>query len=454
MGYKAVLYAMTVALLFGCAPVRAQSELGWAPCDHIFECTKITAPLSHRQPDGPVIQLAVKRLPARGEAIGTLVFGVGGPGDAGTDHIRRHASGLEPLRARYHIVGFDYRGLGNSTRVHCLSPRELDDYYSSELIGREAHAATTRFVDACAANSGPFLSFVGTDNIARDLETLRVALGEDRLNYFGFSYGTRVGLTYAELYPDRVGHMVLDSIDNPVAAPNIDVGDQPPARTPNEDNVARVADPARVDALLASLQAQPRRAGDGRIVNATVARTALFQATKPPLKPFPVDDIDAIQILADKHNGRERDGTYDHNKAIYVAVTCLTGDPDAGVPDRAKALERIDRVAAKAAASAPYFGAWLTYRSSLCEIWPAAPTFRPHRVRAPGIGPILLLNNSGDRITTAQEAKEVEQELDNAVLVVRKSDEHGAFMRGDRCVDTIVIEYLFNNRLPKEDTRC
>ncbi len=454
MGRRTVFSVIAVGLLFACAPVRAESSIGWTPCDYLFECAKITAPMSYSQPDGPMIQLALKRLPARGEAIGTLVFGVGGPGDSGTDHLKRHAAGLEPLRSRYHLVGFDYRGLGQSTRVHCLNPTELDDFYGTELSGRAALDASLRFADSCAAHSGPFLSFVGTDNIARDLETLRIALGEDRLNYFGFSYGTRVGLTYAELYPARVGHMVLDSIDSPVAVPNIDVGDEPPARTPNEDNVSRVADPARVNALLAELAVRPRRAPDGRIVNATVARTALFQATKQATKPFPVDDIEAIQRLADKHNGREQDGTYDGDRAIYVAITCLTGDVDAGVPDRAAAIERVERVAAKAAVTAPYFGAWLTYRSSVCEVWPAAPTFRPHRVRAPGIGPVLLINNSGDKITTVLEAKEVEQDLDNAVLVVRKSSEHGAFMRGDRCVDGIVIDYLFHSRLPKEDTRC
>ncbi|HCU51033.1 MAG TPA: hypothetical protein DGG94_14750, partial [Micromonosporaceae bacterium] len=157
---------------------------------------------------------------------------------------------------------------------------------------------------------------------------------------------------------------------------------------------------------------------------------------------------------ADDFNGRHSDGSYDQSDDLYIAVSCLVGDPAKGVPDRAEARQRVDQLAAAAGEVSPYFGAWLTYREQLCEVWPVAATFAPHDIHAPGAPPILLLNNSGDQVTTVEDAEAVEASLERAVLVVNEGTEHGTYLEGHECVDDLVEAFLLDGTLPAEGTKC
>jgi pimeloyl-ACP methyl ester carboxylesterase len=203
----------------------AQGSLDWRPCPghRGTECTRLEVPLDYADPGGRKIELALNRLPAtdRDRRIGSLLTNPGGPGASGLDDVFDNARQYAGLRTRYDIVGMDPRGVGRSSRVRCLDDKGLDAYYATDFTPdtqREkdaAVAAVRRFAEACRRNTGALLGHVGTDDVVRDMETVRKALGDPRLNFFGTSYGTQLGQKYAGRYPDRVGRMVLDSVDDP-----------------------------------------------------------------------------------------------------------------------------------------------------------------------------------------------------------------------------------------------
>ncbi len=191
----------------------------WKPCRGDFDCTTVTVPLDYDRPDGRTIDLALLRAPAADprQRVGSLVVNPGGPGAPGTSYAAQ--SGLvfrDPLLDSFDIVGFDPRGTGASSPVDCLTDAQLDAYIAADPSPDDA-AERRRFRrdvlalgDGCAAKSGELAAHVSTVEAARDLDVIRAVLGDRKLDYFGASYGTKLGATYAELFPRRVGRLVLD----------------------------------------------------------------------------------------------------------------------------------------------------------------------------------------------------------------------------------------------------
>ena len=205
-------------------------RLEWAACGD-DECATLTVPLDYDDPGGATIGIHVDRRPAdeQDDKVGSLLVNPGGPGEPGSV-VAANASGyFRPALLRYFdIVGFDPRGTGRSAPVDCLSDSELDAYVAGEpepSTPEEARAAvrlTRGLGRGCAALSGALASHVSTVEAARDIDVLRAALGERVTSYFGFSYGTELGATYAELFPGRVGRFVLDGAVDPAADPRED----------------------------------------------------------------------------------------------------------------------------------------------------------------------------------------------------------------------------------------
>ena len=153
-----------------------------------------------------------------GQRIGSLVMNPGGPGGSGVDWVRNAWSSFGPdLTDRFDIVGFDPRGIGESDAIHCLDERpQLTDAFPEDAAEEQSFIDLAKEVTAaCERNSGELLPFVGTDNVARDLNRMRAALGDEKLTYFGFSYGTFIGATYAEMFPNNIRTMVLDGPVDP-----------------------------------------------------------------------------------------------------------------------------------------------------------------------------------------------------------------------------------------------
>ncbi|MHB1930133.1 MAG: alpha/beta fold hydrolase, partial [Acidimicrobiales bacterium] len=209
----------------------ARRPLRWSACRSGqgpagFQCATLRVPLDPRDPAKGTIGLALDRHPATGQAVATLVVNPGGPGVSGVDWLGQAWAAFPPVvRRRFAVVGFDPPGVGHSDAVTCGTPRQLGAYLTSDLLpttpaGWAALAAVDRrFAAGCEARSGRILPYVGTVDAAMDLDLVRAALGEAKLTYLGFSYGTLLGATYAGLFPHRVRAMVLDGAIDPAVGP-------------------------------------------------------------------------------------------------------------------------------------------------------------------------------------------------------------------------------------------
>ena len=320
--------------------------LEWTDCDDGMQCATATAPLNWDDPAAGSVDLALVRQPATGDRLGSLLLNPGGPGGSGYDFVKDSVDYATDaaLQKRYDIVGFDPRGVGRSSAVACYDPAQMDTYLygltsaerGSDAWIQEQEASATAFAAACADKTGPLLGEVDSQSAARDLDLLRAVLGDKKLNYLGFSYGTFLGATYAELYPDKVGRLVLDGALDPSTS-NFEVtstqaqGFESALRAYLADCLAGADCPfdgtvdeamTTIGALLASVDVSPITAADGRQLGANALLTAiiypLYQATAWPNLSDMFESVlqgsaaGAMQF-ADAYNGRNADGTYADN---------------------------------------------------------------------------------------------------------------------------------------------
>ena len=331
--------------------------LEWEDCGDDLSCATATAPLDWERPGDGEVELALVRHVATGDRIGSLLVNPGGPGGSGYEFIAEsldYAVG-EPLKERFDVVGFDPRGVGRSSAVACYDAAQMDDYLYGivpaergsdewiELVG----AAAADFGEACSDETGELLGQVDTVSAARDLDLLRAILGDEQLNYLGYSYGTFLGATYADLYPDHVGRVVLDGAIDPSSSDAEvteaqAVGFEQALRAYLEDCLTATDCPfdgsaddgmAEVGRLLASVDASPLRATDGRMVGADTLLTAiiypLYSSESWPylsqmFESVMFGEADVALSFADGYNGRNEDGTYrDNSTEAFRSVNCL-----------------------------------------------------------------------------------------------------------------------------------
>lgn len=451
--------------------------VAWEPCDAPFECATLSVPLDHAAPDGEHIDLALIRLPAPAAArrIGSLVVNPGGPGASGVDFVRSAAIDVLPaeIRARFDIVGFDPRGVGASRPISCgddgraflavdltpQGPAEVD----AVLTAAETFAAS------CTAADAGLLPHVGTGEVARDLDAIRVALGDHRLSYLGYSYGTRIGATYADLFPDRVRALVLDG----AVDPQLDlVGEaRASARTletalgeflttcASDPRCALPAERATLgafDDLLAALDAEGLPAGQLgpgvrlRPGQAAVAVLALLRdrATWPVLEVALAEawQGDGSWLAATVGEADTGDTDIATGLAPLMAVNCR----DVPAPTAADLPE----LAASLAAESPRFGAVSLLLHAPCSFWPAPADALPLSGAATGSGPIVVVGNRGDLITPFAWSERLAEQLDEGVLLTRDGDRHTAFGGGNVCTDRAVVRYLVDLIPPDPARSC
>src|SRR5581483_1150954 len=205
------------------APAAPGGTLHWKSCGGGYQCSKLAVPVDYRSPSGATVDIAVARRPARDpeHRTGSLVINYGGPGDPGTQSLELAGTAIPAaVRDRFDLVSFDPRGTGRSKPIDCIDDATADRLFAEDPTPdtpadlARFYAGTNSSVDlvkACVDRFGTWLAEVGTRNVARDMERLRIALGDDELTYLGYSYGTVLGAVYAQIYPHRVRAMVLDS---------------------------------------------------------------------------------------------------------------------------------------------------------------------------------------------------------------------------------------------------
>lgn len=468
----------------GTADVRLaefyQQQPSWAACDGGFECASVRVPLSYEDPGRDAFELSMIKRPAADTAsrIGSLLLNPGGPGGSGIEYTRAADQVVsKEVRARYDIVGFDPRGVGTSDPIACLTAEQTDRMMSTlgePTAGTNADvvAAQARsFGEDCQRRSPRLTANVGTVSAAKDMDIIRAAVGDPKLNYVGRSYGSFLGVTYAGLFPGNVGRFVFDG----AMAPTLSQADLARGQAagfelalgrfaqdcPRHRDCPLPPNPTeavtRIQHLLSDVAKAPMRSGD-RELTRPLADAALLGPMYDPSEGWPQlrealagalrGDASGMLTLVDEFVGRDAEGHYRDNSidALY-AVNCLDRT------DRADAAETAV-LAEEWAHQAPVFGAYFAWGNLPCDTWPAAATDEPHRIAAPGSGPIMVVGTKYDPATPYEWAVSMERDLANAALVSWDADGHTGYRRGSSCVDAAVDRFLLSGVLPSGQTHC
>lgn len=476
-----VTVAGLVVPTIAAAGVTTKAALRWSSCSDGFECATLRVPLDDAKPKGRKITLALVRVRARNpeRRIGSLVINPGGPGASGIDYLTiggGAASFPNEVRDKFDIVSFDPRGVGQSAGVRCRE--ELDSYYALDFepdddAERQALlAGNVELAQSCQRRNATLLPYVSTQRAARDLDRIRAALGERKLTYLGYSYGTYLGALYAAQFPKRVRALVLDGAVDPALSASDQqvqqaVGFERALELFLADCAARSScafysrgrpDQA-YDALRARVEVSPlpaERAGKGRKLHGTefdIGMALLLYGGKNAWPQMARDlataasgDGSALLFDSDQYTGRNEDGTYDHFQDAFYAIGCLDG-PDVGGLDGLRAIE------ARAAIEAPRLGPSIVNASMPCAVWPVATRPAP-LPRGTGAPPILVLSTTDDPATPLAWAQGLSTELESATLVTVEGSHHTAFGRSNRCIDELTTRYLVDLTVPAVGKEC
>lgn len=458
-----------------------QQEIAWQPCADGFECGRLTVPLDYDEPAGQRIDLAVIRLPASDpdRRIASLLVNPGGPGASGVQYALGARSLIAPeVRARFDVVGFDPRGVGGSAPVRCLSAEELDRYFAVDASPdtrserRSLVRGSRHFAAGCAEQSRRMLAHVGTANAARDMDVLRAALGDEGLTYLGLSYGTELGATYAELFPENVRALVLDgAVDPSLSAAEMGIaqakGFETALRSFVGDCVQRPDCPLgtggvedgldRLEKFFAAVDADPLQVGKpgGRKLTQALAKFGLASALyserywpylRDGLRAAFTGDGSGLLRLADALAGRKPDGTYTNLMGANMAITCV----DEQMPEKVSAYAEVARQAEQVA---PHFGESIGWSGLPCAFW-KAPAGEDLTIDGKGAPPILVVGTTRDPATPYAWAEALAAQLDSGVLLTRKGDGHTAYRQGNACIDRTVNHYLIEADPPEPGTVC
>ncbi|MFJ4525005.1 alpha/beta hydrolase [Streptomyces sp. NPDC088810] len=447
-----------------------------------WQCATMKAPLDWSRPKGDTIGIALIRAQASGPAsrrIGSLVFNFGGPGGSGVTTLPAFGSDYTALRTRYDLVSFDPRGVGRSTPVECESDAQLDDYFQQDATPDDSAeraqflTRTQQFNAACEKNSKKILPHVRTTDAARDMDLMRQVLGDDKLHYFGISYGTELGGVYAHLFPRHVGRAVLDAVVDPTQSPEQGALGQAEGFQLALDNFAKdctskatecpigsteqeVKD--RIAKLLADLEKKPIPGIFPRQLTQTAATNGIAQSLYSKdfweyltegLEQAYDGDGKILMLLSDSMNGRNENGEYSNLTAANVAINC------SDEKQRYNA-DYVQQKLPEFRAASPLFGDYLAWGMLSCTDW-AVPGAADHPdVSAPGSAPLLVIGNTGDPATPYQGAKKMVDALGKGVGVelTYKGQGHGAYDSKNKCVQSAVNAYLLDGKVPKAGTVC
>lgn len=468
----------------------------WEECGYEIECAKVIAPLDWDHPDaGDDITIAMNRHRATAGKVGSLFANFGGPGAAGTDYIEDYWNYFfsPALVARFDIIGFDPRGTGDTLPVQCYTdPDDIEEWLygmpdhswhedPAEYI-EEVQEAAVDYVEACEEHSAD-LQFIRTIDTARDLDLMRALVGDERLNYFGWSYGTMLGQAYIDAFPERVGRMVLDGVmDTSTGLFELVLGQQRGfelALTNFLDACPRLtlatcpftsgteAAKREINRLIVDLNRNPVRATDprddrwldGGVVSTAIASALYSERMWPDLAEMfaellaPTISTDTAFYLSDSYFQFVPGVGYPDN--FYDAFTAISCS-DWAVETDPRVLAQQSEAYAQAAPTT-HDPSMPIFPDPICGSWPyPADGYWPRVVKGEGTPTILIVSTTGDPATPYENGVKLAEQLDNAFLLSYDGEGHLAYRGsgGDECVVDTVDNYLINGTLPSQDLFC
>ncbi len=457
-------------------------DLEWSDCDEA-ECARLEVPIDYANPDDGSIELALLRVAAgkSGQRQGSLVVNPGGPGASGVEYARRAPLVVSPaVSEQYDIVGFDPRGVAESAPISCFDDAQMDAWLgadpSPDTPAEEADSEerSAEFAKACEDSAPELLGHVSTVAAARDMDILRAVLAESELDYLGASYGTFLGATYAELFPERVGRLVLDGAVAPeLTSTELSLGQaggfEQATRSYVEDCIDQGDCPlgddvdggmTRLTEFLDELDQRPLEVSGDANTELTEGWAllgiivAMYSENLWPILTQAMDralegDGSTLQFLANLYADRDAEGVYsgNGNQAIY-AVNCLDrpeteSESDVSEEERLAQFEEV----------APTFGRYLAGEGA-CAFWPVEASETLENYDAEGSAPILVIGTTGDPATPYEWAQILADTLDAGVLLSYDGEGHTAYGRSNNCIDDAVDAYLLKGTVPPDGKEC
>jgi pimeloyl-ACP methyl ester carboxylesterase len=493
--------ALTLAvILAGCSSTKApfveetfsalaeyeQQKLDWSDCYDYFECAELRVPIDYDDLSVGTFRISVLRAAAQDQdnRLGSIVVNPGGPGGSGVDYAYNADYIFSPeITDVYDVVGFDPRGVAMSEPISCFTPEELDENFAadSKPDNEEEITATLEeseaFAKKCAENTENLEHFT-TAETARDMDILRAALGEKKLNYVGKSYGTYLGTLYANIFPDKVGRFVLDG----AVDPNIPMKEQNLAQAigfekaltafvkdcATQSDCPFTGTPAQAQAtIIATLQAAattplPQKNpadGDDRIITESIIVIGMASSLYDDVDGWPKlrqafaesaqNYGDTFLQLADEYTGRNPDGTFRSNDFDSGAVIDCLDWQDRRTVDQFKAD------AQEFATKAPVFGPYIAFSGVHCRFFPQPSTQRaPDSLTTIKTAPIIVIGTIRDPATPYSWSVSLAKIFTGSRLISLDADGHTGHGRGSACVDDAVDAFLLKGTLPSANLSC
>ncbi len=468
-----------------------QQKVTWGECTDVkdaaegLECGTVTVPKVWKDPSQGDLNIAVARTKATGERKGGLLLNPGGPGGSGVDYasIFAESTASPELKAAYDVIGFDPRGVSRSHGIHCLSDEEFGKVYdaptppdaTAEENLKRSLDFSKKMADGCEKSAGDLIPYLDTYSAARDMDVIRAVVARtDKLDYLGFSYGTYLGATYADLYPARVGHMVLDAAMDPaLTLDQIGAGQVAGFEKAFEAYIANCLEsaedcplrgsvPEAKEQLLQMLETWdgnplPTNSEEGRRMTGSHAGSALtlgmyddamWPYVTMGLRQAAEGDGTMLLKISDLAVEREPGGHFKGNSRFAIqAINCLDHP---GVTDEAWQKARSQELEKKY----PLMGENAGYGAAFCAQWPMKPVRKPAPISAKGAAPIVVIGTTGDPATPYQWSQSLAKQLDSGVLLTFDGNGHTAYGRSGGCIEEAVDAYLLEDKTPQDGLRC
>ncbi|WP_282702331.1 alpha/beta hydrolase [Streptomyces sp. CC219B] len=472
-----------------------RQKVAWTKCEGAetpedLQCGKVTVPLDYAHPEAGTLDLALARYRATGRSRGSVLLNFGGPGGAGVAQLAFGGKDFMGLTNGYDVVTFDPRGVGRSSPVSCGDGAEetADDGTGLDADPQAVLDGIRRTAAACAKHSGPVLPHIGTVNVSRDMDVMREALGDKKLNYLGFSYGTRLGAVYAAQFPKKVGRMALDGVDtltDPLTEQGV-AGAEGQQRALDDFITWCTKDIAcpfgqdprtardEVVRLVRSLDDSPVPTDFGELFTGqdlvgSIGQALYSEELWPSLQralASLVEDGDTRGVVGLASGGirlpgraaetdgglvDEEDVPPDNLPAALMAINCAD-DPDR--PTAAQITRDLDRLRAEYERASPVFGRYRLSEVLMCYGRPKGTDFIREKVKDVKTPKLLLVGTRGDPATPYRWTVQTAERLGDAAVVLDNRDEGHTGYGSSKCVHRTVDAFLLYGSLPANGSSC